>query len=93
MRDANDIKNQRVLISPTSKASRRTRNRIREHGRDGFLVDSTDETRHILGLWGKRCWTFCSPRIKGARWFGHIPREEFHLECIGEEFFDKRQDW
>jgi len=88
---------QRVLISPKSNASRRTRNRIREHGQNGFLVESTDEERHIIGMPfptpNKGLWTFSSPRIKGARWFGHLPRNEFHLEAIGEEFFLVPQDW
>ena len=33
------IEGQRILISPNSKACQRTKNRIREHGAKGFVLE------------------------------------------------------
>lgn len=77
-----DIKGQRILISPNSKASQRTKNRIRQHGKNGFRV--LRQNTAVGGVCeGKQCWLLKSS--KG--WCGWLPKEEFHLEAWGEEFF------
>ena len=82
------IEGQRILISPNSKACQRTKNRIREHGKNGFMVERKhdDETFGIgskaIGF-GLQSWLLRA----SDGWIGWLPKEEFHLECVGEEFF------
>ena len=71
------IEGQRILISPNSKACQRTKNRIREHGKNGFMVERKHDDE------GEKLWLV---RASGG-WMGWLPKEEFHLECVGEEFF------
>ena len=77
-----------IMISPTNKASRRTKNRIREKG-PAFEVEGTDET-----LGGEQWLLRAAPPHKfGAEiWFGWLPRNEFHVECVGEKFIKKVLD-
>ena len=74
------LEGERLLISPKSKASRRTCNRIAEHGTNGFVMERTDET-----LSGEQ-WLLRA----SDGWLGWLPRDEFHLECVGEKFFVKK---
>jgi hypothetical protein len=69
------IEGHRILISPNRHASQRTKNRIREHGANGFMVEEAID--------GARTWLL---RASGG-WRGWLPKHEFHLECIGEEWF------
>ena len=69
-----------IMISPTSKASQRTKNRIRERG-PVFEVEGTDET-----LGGEQLL------LRAGEWFGWLPRDEFHIECVGEKFIKKVLD-
>ena len=64
------------MISPTKKASRRTKNRIREHGPVFEFVNETNVS-----------WL-----LKAREWFGWLPRCEFHVECVGEKFIKKVLD-
>ena len=74
------IEGQRILISPNSKASQRTKNRIREHGAKGFVLERSSG----LGMReGEKLWLVRA----SDGWMGWLPKEEFHLECVGEEFF------
>ena len=61
------------MISPTSKASQRTKNRIRENGPVFQFVSERG-----------RSWL-----LRAGEWFGWLPRNEFHVECVGEEFIEK----
>ena len=70
-----NIEGQRILISPNSKACQRTKNRIREHGANGFMVEEAID--------GARTWLLRA----SDGWLGWLPKHEFHLECVGEEFF------
>ncbi len=70
-----NITGQRILISPNSKATTRTKNRIREHGKNGFMVEEAID--------GARTWLLRA----SDGWLGWLPKHEFHLECVGEEFF------
>ena len=67
-----------IKISPTNKASQRTKNRIREHG-PVFEIDS-------VGWEGLRDtqWLLAS-----GKWLGWLPRNEFHVECVGKKFIEK----
>ena len=56
------------------------KNRIREHGKNGFMVEEAID--------GARTWLL---RASGG-WRGWLPKHEFHLECIGEEFFVEKFD-
>ena len=69
-----------VTISPTKKASGRTKNRIREHG-PVFEVVGTDDT-----LGGEQLLA------RSGNWLGWLPRDEFHIECVGEKFIKKVLD-
>ena len=69
------IEKQRILISPNAKATTRTKNRIREHGANGFMVEEAID--------GARTWLLRA----SDGWLGWLPKHEFHLECVGEEFF------
>ena len=65
------------MISPTKKASRRTRNRIREHGPTFQFVNETGGNWLLKASTPEPCW------------FGWLPRNEFHVECVGKKFIEK----
>jgi len=62
-----------IMISPTNKASQRTKNRIREHG-PFFSVDWEKETEWLL---------------RSGVWLGWLPRSEFHIEWVGKKDIEK----
>ena len=68
-----------IMISPTSKASQRTKNRIRENG-PVFRVDLEEETKWLLRA---------GISFHGIVWMGWLPRDEFHVECVGKKFIEK----
>ena len=72
-----NIEEQRILISPNAKATTRTKNRIREHGAKGFILERRNDNA-LPAMWLVRAST---------GWMGWLPKEEFHLEAWGEEFF------
>ena len=75
-----NIEKQRILISPKAKASQRTKNRIREHGAKGFILERSSG----LGMReGEKLWLIRA----SDGWMGWLPKEEFHLEAWSEEFF------
>ena len=75
-------KKQQVLISPTNKASQRTKNRIREKG----PVFEVEQGGHF-SEWLLRA---TPPHKFGADiWMGWLPRNEFHVECVGKKFIEK----
>ena len=65
-----NIESHRILISPNSKATTRTKNRIREHGAKGFILERRNDNafspmwlvQHLMAGWD-------------------TPKEEFHLEA------------
>ena len=65
-----------IMISPTNKASRRTKNRVKEHGPGFEHVDVRN------GSW----------LLSAGEWFGWLPRNEFHVECVGKKFIEKVLD-
>jgi len=77
-----NITGQRILISPNNKACQRTKNRIREHGKNGFIVEEAIICDHRPSD-GAKTWLLRA----SDGWRGWLPKDEFHLECIGEEFF------
>ena len=58
-------------------ASQRTRNRIREHGGKGFILERRNDNA-FPPMWLVRA---------SDDWRGWLPKDEFHLEAWGEEFF------
>ena len=68
-----------IMISPTSKASKRTKNRIREHG-PVFQVEQGGSPWPPV----ERGWLLAS-----GKWLGWLPRNEFHVECVGKKFIEK----
>jgi len=66
------MKAKKILISPTNKASQRTKNRIRENG-PVFSVDLEEETQWLLRA---------GVSFNGIVWMGWLPRKEFHVELI-----------
>jgi len=62
-----------ILISPTKKATQRTKNRIRENGPQFEFVNETGSN-----------WL-----LKAGEWFGWLPRNEFHIEAVGKTFVKK----
>ena len=78
-----------IMISPTNKASRRTKNRIREKG-PVFKVDSVGWEGLKDTQWLLRA---TPPHKFGADiWMGWLPRDEFHVECVGAKFIKKVLD-
>jgi hypothetical protein len=83
-----------IMISPTNKASQRTKNRIRENGpvfqieQGGHFPLTTANTENRLPVqWLLRA---APPHKFGAEiWMGWLPRDEFHVECVGEKFIKK----
>jgi len=71
------------MISPTSKASQRTKNRIREHG-PSFRAERSG----MCGSIDKLGWLV---RAEDG-WLGWLPRDEFHIECVDEKFIKKVLD-
>ena len=69
---------QTIMISPTNKASQRTKNRIREHG-PVFRADWMFDHTHGADAW----------LLRSGEWFGWLPRNEFHVECVGKKFIEK----
>ncbi len=72
-----NIEEQRILISPNSKATTRTKNRIREHGAKGFILERRNDNA-FPPMWLVRA---------SDGWMGWLPKQEFHLEAWGEEYF------
>jgi hypothetical protein len=70
-----------IMISPTNKASQRTKNRIREHG-PVFRADWMFDHTHGADAW----------LLRSGKWFGWLPRDEFHVECVGAKFIKKVLD-
>ena len=64
-----------IMISPTKLASKRTKNRIVENGAI-FTVERFNLTHVCL-------------RSTETDWLGWLPRNEFHVECVGEKFIEK----
>jgi hypothetical protein len=83
-----------IMISPTKKASQRTKNRIREKGpvfeveQGGHFPLTTAHTENRLPVqWLLRA---TPPHKFGAEiWMGWLPRNEFHVECVGKKFIEK----
>ena len=81
-----NIENHRILISPKANATQRTKNRIREHGAKGFILERSSG----LGMReGEKLWLVRGPATSTwpDGWSGWLPKDEFHLEAWGEEFF------
>ena len=88
------MKATKILISPTAKASQRTKNRIRENG-PVFSVES--ENVHYAATMrtaGPKWLLRAAPPHKfGAEiWMGWLPRDEFHVECVGAKFIKEVLD-
>ena len=75
-----------IIISPTNKASGRTKNRIREHG-PVFEVVGTDDT-----LGGEQLLVRERFSQSGSTWLGWLPRDEFHIKRVDEKFIKKALD-
>ena len=82
------------MISPTNKASRRTKNRIREKGPVFNVEGETAACIACLLEAGPRWLLRAAPPHKfGAEiWMGWLPRDEFHVECVGAKFIKKVLD-
>lgn len=72
-----NIEGERILISPNSKATQRTKNRIREHGANGFILERRNDNA-FPPMWLVRA---------SDGWMGWLDKSEFHLEAWGEEWF------
>jgi hypothetical protein len=74
-----------VTLRPTPKAKGRTKNRIREHGEDGFIVQRVStgasclEHRPALLL-----ESVSKTSTGGESWLGWLPSEEVEVEVINE---------
>ena len=77
-----NIEDHRILISPNAKATTRTKNRIREHGAKGFILERRNDNA-LPPMWLVRA---------SDGWRGWLSKEEFHLEAWGEEFFVEKFD-
>ena len=64
-----------ILISPTKKAIQRTKNRIRKHG----PMFQVERVGLVSGDW----------LLASGEWLGWLPRNEFHIECVGKKFIEK----
>ena len=73
-----NIEGHRILISPNAKATQRTKNRIRENGANGFILEKVGRLDHPVPMWLVRA---------SDGWLGWLPKKEFHLEAWGEEWF------
>jgi hypothetical protein len=76
------MKATKILISPTAKASQRTKNRIRENG-PVFSVES--ENVHYAATMrtaGPKWLLRARVSFNGIVWMGWLPRNEFHVELI-----------
>tara|TARA_R100000008_G_scaffold75937_1_gene55443 strand:- start:265 stop:507 length:243 start_codon:yes stop_codon:yes gene_type:complete len=72
-----------VFLKASNKSTQRTRNRIREHGAQGFIVSSDESCPSCLK--GKRARLFDSVSITasgGVPWSGWLALEE--IEVINE---------
>jgi|TARA_R110000744_G_scaffold140833_1_gene252148 hypothetical protein len=72
-----------IMISPTNKASQRTKNRIREKG----PVFQVEDDERMASQWLLRA---VPPHKVGTEiWMGWLPRNEFHVECVDKKFIEK----
>ena len=72
-----------IMISPTNKASQRTKNRIREKG----PVFQIEDDERMASQWLLRA---VPPHKVGTEiWMGWLPRNEFHVECVDKKFIEK----
>jgi hypothetical protein len=79
-----------VAIKPTSGASSRTRNRLREHGADGFTI--RDGPRRVMFDSGAEAWVNVQSHSenvslhkwghpgKREAWFGWLPVNEITID-------------
>jgi len=82
-----------IMISPTNKASRRTKNRIREKGPVFNVESETFAGSHLLEAGPKWLLRAAPPHKFGAEiWMGWLPRDEFHVECVGAKFIKEVLD-
>ena len=82
-----------IIISPTNKASRRTKNRIREKGPVFNVEEETFAGSHLLEAGPRWLLRAAPPHKFGADiWMGWLPRDEFHVECVGAKFIKKVLD-
>ena len=76
---------ERIKLQPSPKAKGRTKNRLREHGEDGFIVQRVStgasclEHRPALLL-----ESVSKTSTGGESWLGWLPSEEVEVEVINE---------
>jgi hypothetical protein len=85
------------MFKPSDKATKRTKNRFREHTiipfseEEGPIGNRGDEfSENVFGFKGRKCQAFCSlerdPKLeKYPRWFGWIPVDEVEEIVLTEE--------
>jgi hypothetical protein len=78
-----NIEDHRILISPNAKATTRTKNRIREHGAKGFILERRNDNA-LPPMWLVRASGWLA-------WDGY-PKKSFTLSAWGEEFFVEKFD-
>jgi len=61
-----------VKVTPINKASNRTKNRLREHGPEFFLVEEAQPVRFDNGA---RLWVL----VKNDSWIGWLPEDEINI--------------
>jgi hypothetical protein len=66
-----------IFIKPTSSACRRTRNRIRERGADGFIVCDIEPAAR---LFGGDAAVLLKPASLPDSWFGWLPLSEIEVQ-------------
>lgn len=71
-----------ILVEPTTSASRRTKNRIREHGPFFFMLDSAKSVQSLSGESGILVQCHGSDSIipnQESDWFGWLPESEINI--------------
>jgi hypothetical protein len=71
-----------IFVEPTTSASRRTKNRIREHGPFFFMLDSAKSVQSLSGESGVLVQCHGSDSIipnQESDWFGWLPESEINI--------------
>jgi len=65
----------KVMISPSPTAKGRTKNRLREHGDEGFIVEQISHNTSCLA-------NRPALLLRSTEWFGWLPTDEINTEVV-----------
>ncbi len=75
-----------IFVNPSSKANGRTKNRFREHGAEGFIIERISESASCMGNRPAILLKSISEVASGNReWSGWLATEELEVSTTQEK--------